>query len=145
MNLGLKITLFASLLFAALVNAKSFNDINDGQPKIKSYKESECLVMEDNKIAVESGAQAKHFSIQAKFLLHNVDGEVYVEPKVKKGFSGITFSFKKAKRANSKNSAIFSDCYKRIELEIGADVEKFNTLYIVVDDVVVYDFPLNKY
>jgi hypothetical protein len=49
---------------------------------------------------------------------------------------------KKTKKATHREQSQFKDCYKRMDLEVGAYSEKYRKLYIVVDNVVLYEFNL---
>ena len=132
------VIIFAGFVFSGLVAA----GISNAWPKINSLNESECLILEDYKILVESGVYTKEFSIHSKFLLVNAEGEIYTNAVLKKSFDTLTFSVERKKKASYKEKANYRDCYRRMDLEIGAYSEKYVKLYIVVDKVVKYEFIL---
>lgn len=134
--------IFFTLILSIITSKKAAADISSAWPKLNSFKESECLVFEENKLLMEASAYTKQFSVHAKFLLGNVKGEIYTNAKVNKGMGTLTFSIEKTTPTTYRSGAKFDDCYKRIDIELGADPEFYSKLYVVVDDVVMYEFEL---
>lgn len=108
-------------------------------PLLASYKDSECLDVDDDKLDFMPFAAGRKHSVKSRFALASFGGKLFVNPQVHKGWQSISFSIDTATQRVVESGV---SCFQVMDIEIKAWPKKYKKLYIVVDKAVRYEIPI---
>lgn len=128
------------LLIVLFLSQLQANNALSPWPLLSKYKESDCLILDEKKADLKPEAFIRSQTIYAKFFVTNNVGKVLVNPEVNKSLNSMTFSIETAERTINEVENHY--CYFQINLEIKAEQDQYDKLYIVVDKSVVYEMKI---
>jgi len=124
------------------VHAKDKNGFEIHQwPLISKYEESECLMIDDEQIAISPSAYQQGHIISAKLTFFNTGGKIFVNPEINQDLDTLTFSLETANRGEDVSGAY---CYLRVNLELKANSNTYSKLYVLVDKTVFYQIKISN-
>jgi len=107
-------------------------------PLLSQYEESECLIIDDSRIAIEPIAVREGVTIFSKLTLFKAGGKIFVNPEVNKNQNALTISLETANRANAVSGFY---CYVRVDIEIRIK-DVYKKIYVVLDKTVLYELDI---
>jgi|GEM_PF-2558656 len=137
MNNFIRLIVLIIFLVISFASANEFSSSQLGNwPLLSNYSESECLIIDDERIAITPSALMDGQTIYSQMVFSNSGGKVFVNPEITKGRDSLTFSIE---TANRRGSVAGYYCYLRIDIEVKAESNKYKKLYVVVDKTVLYE------